>query len=518
MITRRGLAAAFFVRPDDAAPRVVRAAPENEASLVTLPDGTVRLFFLKRGEAVCSIESRDGGLHWTGERREFAVPGPTAHACVAMLDRRGELHVFFLGLRGAGTKLNVDRFLDVWHTRTQGGVWMAPRRIWEGYAGSLRAAIETREGRIVLPFAAWVAGRPSAPPYGSNEVTTVHSDDGGMSWRLSPARLVSPCSEDYNGSNYGAVEPCLIELRDGRLWMLMRTQTGRLYESYSPDGVAWSAAAPTNFWSSNSPAALLRLRNGALLAVWNNCLPPPKHEGQGVYGGRDALHVALSRDEGKSWRGFREVYLDPTRNQTPPQRGDRATAYPFLTETRDGFVLLATGQGEGRRAIVRFHPQWILEQQRRCEFANGLEDWSVYESFGPAKGYWRDRRAGALLVREGKRQAMEVRHGAAWNFPALPQGVLRIALEIPDASRGAELILSDHFRDPSDADDGCLRLNLTDLVHGSGQLLLRWDESGLRTPRVMEWARRPLHGISYARFRTREPGGFRILHIRASAR
>ena len=69
MITRRGLAAALFVRADEAAPRVVRAAPENEASLVTLPDGTVRLFFMKRGVAVCSIESRDVGLHWTVELR-----------------------------------------------------------------------------------------------------------------------------------------------------------------------------------------------------------------------------------------------------------------------------------------------------------------------------------------------------------------------------------------------------------------------------------------------------------------
>ena len=45
-----------------------------------------------------------------------------------------------------------------------------------------------------------------------------------------------------------------IELRDGRLWMLMRTQTGFLYESFSRDqGENWSEAGPSRFISSSSP-------------------------------------------------------------------------------------------------------------------------------------------------------------------------------------------------------------------------------------------------------------------------
>ena len=113
--------------------------------------------------------------------------------------------------------------------------------------------------RIVVPFAYWVGGRPSAPPTGSNITTTVYSDDDGRTWRQSPAKLTAPCYEGYNGSNYGACEPTILELADGRVWMLIRTQTGRLYESFSPDGAEWSQPEPSRFCSSNSPGWLLRL-------------------------------------------------------------------------------------------------------------------------------------------------------------------------------------------------------------------------------------------------------------------
>lgn len=488
MILSRRHLAALLLKGQDPAPVILRPAPENEASLVTLPNGIVRLFYMKRGEAVCSIDTANDGATWSEERLEFAVPGPTAHACVALLDSRRELHVFFLVIRGTGTRLNIDRFIDIWHAVTAGGQWRSPQRIYEGYCGSLRAAIETRRSRIVVPFAAWIAGRAATPPHGANEVTAIYSDDFGATWQLSPSRLKSPCREDYNGSNYGAVEPCVIELRDGRLWMLMRTQTGRLYQSLSHDGIEWSPAAPAPFWSSNSPAALLRLRNNAIVLAWNNCLPPPKHEGQGVYGGRDALHVALSRDEGRTWQGFREVYLDPTRNETPPQRGDRATAYPFLTETKSGQIVLATGQGERRRAIIRLHPDWITARRHESR----PEEWSTFESFGPAKGYWRDRRTGPAVT---------------WNFPALHSGRLHI-----EGKGEAQLTLADHFRDPAERAPGCVTIAIT------MPFTVEWDEHGLRSPRRIAFAEAPLHGISYARFQPRGDAPFHITKMQASAR
>src|SRR5439155_800553 len=159
------------------------------------------------------------------------------------------------------------------------------------------------------------APSPPAPPWddpvGIWESTTYYSDDEGVSWRRSPVVLTVPVPIDYPGRHPGACEPVVLELQDGRVWMLIRNQTGHLYESFSPDGVEWSAPRPTRFPSSDSPASVVRLPGGEIVVVWNNCQAPAPRGGAFIYTGRDALHAALSPDEGKTWLGYREVYRDP---------------------------------------------------------------------------------------------------------------------------------------------------------------------------------------------------------------
>ena len=73
---------------------------------------------------------------------------------------------------------------------------------------------------------------------------------------------------------------------------------------------------------------LVRLPHGEIVLFWNNCLEPLPREGAWIYAGRDALHAALSPDEGKTWPGSREVCLDPLRNQSRlAGMGDRGAAY-----------------------------------------------------------------------------------------------------------------------------------------------------------------------------------------------
>lgn len=526
MIDRRSLlhGAAFALAGRKNEPELLRSAPENEASVVTVPDGSMRVFYMVRDRHVASIASHDNGRTWSGERVEFVVSSPTAHACVAMVDRGGEIQLFYLAIQGEGRRPGVDRFVDVWHCHTHDKrtAWRTPRRIFEGYIGSLRSATQLRSGRIVLPFAIWQPNRPPGPPFGANDVTALLSDDEGRTWKLSSARLRSPCIDGYNGSNYGAVEPCVTELGNGRLWMLIRTQTGQLYQSFSSDGFEWSDAEPSRFRSSNSPAAFLRLRSGRLIAFWNNCMPPPRYKGDGVYGGRDALHAAISTDRGQGWKGFREVWLDPTRNESPPKRGDRATAYPYAAEAPDGFVVLATGQGAGRRALIRFHPDWLLESGRTDRFAAELEQWSVYESFGPAEGYWRDRRPTASLERWNGRPAMKVSKAAVWNFPAGATGALDVSLIARDGN-AILVALTDCFYDPDDDTGDADAVFFTRLKASASdvdKVRLKWDRQtctiqlGEKTLAVQ--ARREFpHGISYVRLRPdeKDASGFVVVEV-----
>jgi hypothetical protein len=196
-----------------------------------------------------------------------------------------------------------------------------------------------------------------------------------------------------------------------------------------------------------------------IVIVWNNCEQPPKYENAGVYGGRDALHAAISDDEGKTWRGFREIYRDPFRNDTPPKSGDRGTAYPVAIATEEGKLLIASGQG-GRRNLILLDPDWLTQTKQVETFEDDLADWHVWKPFGPASGYWRDRTTGPELIAHPTKQSAKVLHVlkpdekapdcATWNFPAGRKGEMTLRVLTRKDSRGFSLAFNNRFFNPTD--------------------------------------------------------------------
>ncbi|HRK30961.1 MAG TPA: sialidase family protein [Tepidisphaeraceae bacterium] len=409
------------------------------------------------------IESDDEGVSWSEPYAAARLPGKGWGGSAAILDRRGEIQMFITRGRteGDGKGPAVGRFIDVWHIRSADArsKWEEPKRIFEGYTGAISQAIQMRNGRIVVPIGSWVGGRERAAPYGPSEVITYHSDDDGATFTQSAARLVSPVDDNYNGDKVGACEPAVVEFATGKLLLLMRTQAGYLYESTSTDGENWTTAVPSRFFASTGPPSLIRLRDDRVLLTWNSCAMPPKVDGQGVYGGRDALHAAISDSSGERWFGFREVYRDPTRNLEPPKRGDRGTAYPESMLMRDGRVAVISGQG-GRRALMYIDPAWLMETASADDFSAGLEGWSVYKSFGPAERWWRNRTQGAELAAHPDaptKKVLRIRKpdeksadGATWNFPNGERGSLSVRLQLPAGSSGGSVGLIDCMYDPCD--------------------------------------------------------------------
>jgi hypothetical protein len=315
----------------------------------------------------------------------------------------------------------------------------------------------------------------------------MYSDDKGKTWQRSPSKLTSPVYEGFNGANYGACEPSLIQLKDGRVWMLLRTQAGFMYESFSEDdGKTWSPAAPSRFHSSNSPAFQVRLNDGRLVVFWNNCDHCPRLGKDGVYSGRDALHSAISDDEGRTWRGYREVYRDPTRNASPPKDGDRGTAYPHATVTKDNKVLLVSGQGAELRRRFLIDPEWLLEKSQTENFAN-LDAWHLFKGFGPPQRWWRDRVQGPELIKHPDKPDAKVMHlrrpderdadGAVWNFPAARVGELTLRIRVQEGFGGGTICLSDFMLDPCD-ETAVSRSNLSIDIGPNG----RFSETGLLVP------------------------------------
>lgn len=179
------------------------------------------------------------------------------------------------------------------------------------------------------------------------------------------------------------------------------------------------------------------------MLLWNNCQRFPY-----AYGGRQVLHAAISEDDGKTWTGYREVLKDPKRAEPPPPGGDFGTAYPFPATAFDGEVLIRSGQGKGRTALVSLDPKWLYETSAQTDFAKGLDDWTWFGT----KGVERTAFDGKPVMRIAKTHAAWPA-GAVWNFPNGHAGKLSMRFRLEAGFRGANLALADHYSPPWDKED-----------------------------------------------------------------
>jgi hypothetical protein len=125
-----------------------------------------------------------------------------------------------------------------------------------------------------------------------------------------------------HGDHAGAIEPAVIELRDGRIWMLIRTTTGEFYQAFSADhGMTWDEARPSGIGSPSAPGHIISLASGRLALAWNNTMATTKS--------RDALSVALSEDDGKTW------------SEPIIAIRDEQVSYPYISEPTPGQLLLS---------------------------------------------------------------------------------------------------------------------------------------------------------------------------------
>jgi hypothetical protein len=446
------------------APAIVRAAPSNECSIIARQDGALEIYFITKpeSESVSWIRSDDGGLTWSEPQVAFKLPGRGYYAVQAVAAREGALHVVaHVFKEGPGGYRG--RLYEVYHAaKLMSGreEWSEPKRIVAGYVGSIRGFIETRRGRLLLSVGRAIPAREQKPAagadYGWNDTFVFYSDDQGASWHQSEDVLTLRL-ESENVTRHGAIEPVMLELNDGRIWMLVRDRQGRLWQSFSRDGSRWAALERSSFISSDSPAELERLSDGRIVLFTNGCqfwTNPRSY----AMGGREVLHGAITRDDGQTWRGFREVLHE---TNMPVKRGDRGAAYPSAAETRDGKVVLVSGQGEGRHAIVLLDPAWLEERDVRDDVAIGPVGWAQYGANG-----LKVVEAGA----QGRAVAIPLRTsglcGASWNFPVAAAGELRLRVQVPGAVSALRLILNDHFTRVDDVEAGSHSVFKFDLNFG----------------------------------------------------
>ncbi|MDR2675677.1 MAG: glycoside hydrolase [Opitutaceae bacterium] len=298
------------------------AAPSigfHETSYIALPDGRI---LTARGDHIAV--STDGMKTFPGKNNIPFIKNPPA-ADAPRLVISAATGAWLVVWRTAHTPAGLAQFWDktthnyVPHltggqlmtarSTDAGKTWSAPLRISDPrYTNGHppRKILQTRSGVFLLP------AQYRTPSPGRHTVAILRSTDDGLTWSAPAPAFDIPNS---NGNHDGVVEPTLIQLKDGAVWFLTRTNLGALWESRShDDGLTWSPLRPTRIPASNSPATLARLSDGRLVLAWS---PWKDTEGNApqTRGGTDTtdcslavaswhrreLHLATSADEGRTW-------------------------------------------------------------------------------------------------------------------------------------------------------------------------------------------------------------------------
>lgn len=517
--------AGLFAQPaslDEVYEPVVVGTPPSDAyiGLSLLPDGELRHYNYGEHAAQTApmyLSSRDHGLTWKTVSLPKELPYADQRSPVS-----GEYVRVFCNSKG------------VYAMRTEGGL--------DG--GRTIVKIDDRPGIMNKP-PVWIRNGKrvisGAHRTDRSGAYVYYSDDDGRTWKASAQVTVPPHRKGgfHQGVrwNHGAVEPTVVELNDGRLWMLMRTSQDRHYQAFSEDGgETWSEATPSPFYGTITMPTLYRMGDGRLLFFWCNTTPLPERTGtdgvwEDVFTNRDALHVAISSDDGRTWKGFRELLLNPERNS--PVFGntsggeDKSVHQVQAVEVAPGKILVSAGQHRSCRRLLLFDVRWLYEPRRSCDFSNGLSDWSAFRYYQGIVGHCAYHRQAENLLGahpdDSNRKVLQLGYtpndslvqdndGAVWNFPAAKDGSLLLHLRIPQNESAVTLVLNDRWFNPTDTvarHEAMYRFPLSRKVLGIKdrkwhQLQIFWHQN--KTARVFvdgkQKAELPLvcpteHGVSY---------------------
>ncbi len=306
------------------------------------------------------FRSTDGGRTW---REEGALKLPWA--LTGMISDGG---ISFLRLQDGRLALLAHRHLPknkggalpvIAFSGDDGATWWAPRIVGEGERDDANYVmndrlVQLRSGRLLVPVAHEFAG--SKDEGDIDESVCFYSDDAGVTWRRSrPVPIPA--------GPRGMPEPCVVELRDGRVLMIARSGTGFLLRSESTDGGAtWSAPRNTSMVSPCSSLTLHRLPDGRLIVFYNHVAPSKP----GWFFPRAPLVYAVSADEGDTWGA--PVIVDD--EGWDGAKATRDLIYPAVCFLDEGMLVLwsthfSSGDfrkktpeerllGGGKRAVLKY--------------------------------------------------------------------------------------------------------------------------------------------------------------------
>lgn len=196
--------------------------------------------------------------------------------------------------------------------------------------------VQLSSGRILAPFEHEKV--TTGDDHAGYISYTECSDDNGYSWRSSKNTVDMLPVE--------AQEPHVVELKDGRVMMLMRTYSGYVARAYSTDGGdSWSEGQPIRELTLPGTSSAINIKripstgDLVLLRCSSGPAEPPRR--------RTPLVSILSKDDGQTWENERVIGGDPENDY----------GYPGLTFVGD-MALIAYHQRDGLH-VARIGVNWF---------------------------------------------------------------------------------------------------------------------------------------------------------------
>ena len=255
------------------------------------------------------VRSDDNGLNWSDPLLvidSLRDDNIRAIDIQLWLDPTGKAWVFWVQ-RNDNVSNEDSRHVSVWAITSNNidddkPMWSPPEMVSEGFLRCQPTVLS--DGRYLLPAYDW-----TTDSYRYSE-----SCDGGKTWqrRTGGKKLDTPFDESM-----------FLEKRNHSLWMLARSTSGKLGESWSFDGgKSWTDGAPSAITSPSTRFFIKRLKSGRVLLVINDSPDT-----------RTDLKVFLSEDDGESWPW--SLLIDDSEH----------VSYPDLVEGDDGWLYLIHDRG-----------------------------------------------------------------------------------------------------------------------------------------------------------------------------
>lgn len=233
-----------------------------------------------------------------------------------------------------------------------GETWSTPQVLFDKNGAFTRHPLVILNDHVWLLPMTYVTSKGIGEGSETNYSVTELSRDAGKTWK-----------ECEIPDSFGKVQPTVIESNKGGLIAFFRSRAADwIYQSASADGCHWSIPEKTVLPNNNASVQAFRLHNGHIVIAFNNSQNTVR-DGKRVSALRKPLTVALSEDDGSTWKYARDIetgrsgFGQAERSVKVPGREEYS--YPSIYQTADGLIHVAYTFRRQTIKIVSFNEDWL---------------------------------------------------------------------------------------------------------------------------------------------------------------